>query len=225
MKVKIQQNGMLIDATIVMKGDMMVVIPVNESRKEVLIKNGELITLVDSKGGRWVYMANCISEQYGYKILHYHARIDDMGDLGASGKISLQPFTIEEPTKREVNTFMRQLEKRGLIWDAESGWLTNFFDGMIVTCGWSDQYRSFQWVCACKDFERELDKYFIEDYCGTYLNDAPEGVEPTWDFPDTSDSATFIRKATQEELNTLYGSLAAINLKWNYDTLSLDKIR
>lgn len=99
---------------------------------------------------------------------------------------------------------------------------TDFKDGDVIVCGWSDS----EWICILKG---EVDtigsiNYFIEDYCGMYFKGQGSDKE-VWVEPSYSDSATFIRPATEKEKQKLFDKLAEAGYEFDFEKKELVKLK
>lgn len=94
--------------------------------------------------------------------------------------------------------------------------VSQFKDGDVITCG----HDAYYWICILRgEIEYIIDNMFIGDYCsinsdGTYYLK-----------PDGSDSATWVRYATEEEKKLLFDKLAEEGWEWRPDTKELVKIK
>ena len=96
--------------------------------------------------------------------------------------------------------------------------VTKFKDGDIITCGHDDP--SFTWTCILRGrIEFICDNMFIADYC-FYHNDSDYSCKQ-----GDSDSATFVRFATEEEKKKLFDKLAEEGYEWKADTKELVKLK
>ena len=94
--------------------------------------------------------------------------------------------------------------------------VTQFNDGDVITCG----HDAFHWTCILRgEIEYIIDNMFIEDYCGIN-SDGTYYLEPS-----DSDSATWVRYATEEDKKLLFDKLAKEGLEWNAGTKKLVKIK
>lgn len=97
--------------------------------------------------------------------------------------------------------------------------ITKFKDGDVITCGHHD-CGGFQWTAILQgEIEQITDNMFIGDYCsldceGKFL-----------DYNSGSDSATWVRYATEEEKQKLFDKLKEEGLEWKADTKELVKLR
>lgn len=99
--------------------------------------------------------------------------------------------------------------------------ITQFKDGDIITCGWNGKKKSYSWTCVLRgEIEQIVDNMFIADYC--MIDSYGEYSCQNGD----SDSATWVRYATEEEKQKLFDALlkegkawdaekkAVVDLKW-----------
>jgi hypothetical protein len=84
--------------------------------------------------------------------------------------------------------------------------ITKYKDGDVITCG-HDRY---QWTCILRgEIERICDNMFIADYCGI-------NCDNTYYLKNNdSDSATWVRYATEEEKKLLFDKIEAEGYEWN----------
>ena len=96
--------------------------------------------------------------------------------------------------------------------------ITQFKDGDIITCGWNTGDKSYNWISILRgEIERITDNMFIADYCT--LN-----CDGTYSFENgDSDSATYVRYATEEEKKLLLDKLAEEGYEWLADEKKLVK--
>lgn len=98
---------------------------------------------------------------------------------------------------------------------------SNFKDGDIIVCGWSDS----EWICILKgEIESVGKRYYLEDYCGIYLK-GKGSDEEIWLEQSYSDSALFVRNATEEEKQKLFDKLAEAGYEWDADKKELVKLK
>ena len=96
--------------------------------------------------------------------------------------------------------------------------IAQFKDGDIITCGHDDP--SFNWTCILRGrIEFICDNMFIADYC-FYRNDSDYSCKQ-----GDSDSATFVRFATEEEKKKLFDKLAEEGYEWKAETKELVKLK
>ena len=92
--------------------------------------------------------------------------------------------------------------------------ITQFKDGDIITCGWENEFNTCSWVAVLNGtIEDCKGNYFLEEYCGTYLVGG-DGKEQSW-IDSYSDSATWVRYATEEEKQKLNDALAKEGKAWD----------
>lgn len=99
---------------------------------------------------------------------------------------------------------------------------SNFKDGDIIVCGWSDS----EWICILKGVVDTIGStnYFAEDYCGMYFKGQGSDIE-FWVEPSYSDSATFIRPATEKEKQKLFDKLKEEGYEWDAEKKELVKLK
>ena len=98
---------------------------------------------------------------------------------------------------------------------------SNFKDGDIIVCGWSDS----EWICILKgEIESVGKRYYLEDYCGIYLK-GKGSDEEIWLEQSYSDSALFVRYATEEEKKKLFDKLAEEGYEFDFEKKELVKLR
>lgn len=98
----------------------------------------------------------------------------------------------------------------------------DFKDGDVIVCGWSDS----EWICILKG---EVDtigsiNYFIEDYCGMYIKGQGSDKE-VWIEPSYSDTANFVRYASQEEKQKLFDKLKVEGYEFDFEKKELIKLK
>ena len=99
--------------------------------------------------------------------------------------------------------------------------ISQFKDGDIITCGWDYDNECYSWTCVLRgEIEQIVDNMFIASYCDIDCNG-----ECSCENGD-SDSATWVRYATEEEKQKLFDALAnegktldaekkaVVDLKW-----------
>ena len=88
--------------------------------------------------------------------------------------------------------------------------ITQFKDGDIITCGCGNRYKSYSWTCILRgEIEQIVDNMFIAEYCN---------VDSDGDYScenGDSDSATWVRYATEEEKKKLFDALAKEGKAWD----------
>lgn len=94
--------------------------------------------------------------------------------------------------------------------------ITKYKDGDVITCG-HDRY---QWTCILRgEIERICDNMFIADYCGI-------NCDNTYYLKNNdSDSATWVRYATEEEKQKLFDRLKEEGYDWDANKKELVKLR
>lgn len=93
--------------------------------------------------------------------------------------------------------------------------ITKFKDGDVITCGHHD-CGGFQWTAILQgEIECFSDNMFIGDYCS--LDCKGEFL----DHNSGSDSATWVRYATEEEKQKLFDKIDAEGYEWNPDERKL----
>lgn len=98
---------------------------------------------------------------------------------------------------------------------------SNFNDGDIIVCGWSDS----EWICILKgEIESVGKRYYLEDYCGIYLKGKGTDEE-IWLEQCYSDSAVFVRYATEEEKQKLFDKLKEEGYEWDAEKKELVKLK
>lgn len=102
--------------------------------------------------------------------------------------------------------------------------ISQFKDGDVITCGWENEFHTFSWVCVLNGTIEECkDNYFLEEYCGTYLVGG-DGKEQTW-IDSYSDSATWVRYATEEEKQKLFDALAKEGKAWDAEKKAVVELK
>ncbi len=98
--------------------------------------------------------------------------------------------------------------------------ITKFKDGDVITCGWDDGSKSYNWTGILRgEIENISDNMFIGDYCS--LDCEGEFL----DHNSGSDSATWVRYATEEEKKKLFDKLKEEGYKWKPATKELVKVK
>ena len=98
--------------------------------------------------------------------------------------------------------------------------VTKFKDGDVITCGWDDGSKSYNWTGILQgEIEYISDNLFIGDYCsldceGKFL-----------DHNSGSDSATWVRCATEEEKKKLFDRLKEEGYEFDFEKKELVKLR
>ena len=97
--------------------------------------------------------------------------------------------------------------------------VAKFKDGDIITCGWDDGSKSYNWTGILRgEIEYISDNMFIGDYCS--LDCEGEFL----DHNSNSDSATWVRYATEEEKQKLFDKLKEEGLEWKPATKEIVKL-
>lgn len=98
--------------------------------------------------------------------------------------------------------------------------ITQFKDGDIITCGWDGKKKCYSWTCVLRGKIEPLDdKMFIDEYCMIDSN----GVYTCEN--GGSDSATWVRLATEEEKKKLFDALEKEGLTWDAEKKELVKLK
>ena len=98
--------------------------------------------------------------------------------------------------------------------------ITKFQDGDVITCGWDDGNQRYNWTGILQvEIECISDNMFIGDYCS--LDCKGEFL----DHNSGSDSATWVRYATEEEKKILFDKLKEEGYEWKPDTKELVKLK
>lgn len=96
--------------------------------------------------------------------------------------------------------------------------LSQFKSGDVLFCS----HNRLQWLCIYKDeIEYVGDNIYMEDYCSLNL----DGDKALYIKADYSDSATFVRHATEEERNKLFKALADEGWEWDVKERKLVKLK
>ena len=102
--------------------------------------------------------------------------------------------------------------------------ITQFKDGDIITCGWENEFNSCSWVSILNgSIEEAKDNYFIEERFGIYLAGGSD-QEDSW-INSYSDSATWVRHATDEEKKLLLDKLKEKGFEWDSEKKELVGIK
>lgn len=97
--------------------------------------------------------------------------------------------------------------------------ITKFKDGDVITCG-HNYCGGFQWTAILQgEIERIADDMFIGDYCS--LDCKGEFL----DHNSGSDSATWVRYATEEEKKKLFGKLKEEGYEFDFEKKELVMLR
>ena len=97
--------------------------------------------------------------------------------------------------------------------------ITKFKDGDVITCGYSE-HGGFQWTAILQgEIERIADNMFIGDYCSL------DCKGEFFDCNSNSDSATWVRYATEEEKKKLFDKLAEEGYEFDFEKKEFVKLR
>lgn len=97
--------------------------------------------------------------------------------------------------------------------------ITQFKDGDIITCGWNGK-KKYSWTCVLRgEIEQIVDDMLIADYCmidsfGVYTCEN-----------GGSDSATWVRYATEEEKQKLFDALAKEGKAWDAEKKAVVELK
>lgn len=98
--------------------------------------------------------------------------------------------------------------------------ITKFKDGDVITCGWDGSSKSYNWTgILCGEIEYIADNMFIGDYCSL------DCKGEFFDHNSGSDSATWVRYATEEEKNKLFDKLKEEGYEWDAEKKELVKLK
>lgn len=98
--------------------------------------------------------------------------------------------------------------------------ITKFNDGDVITCGWDGGNQRYSWTSILfGEIEYISDNMFIGDYCS--LDCKGEFL----DYNSGSDSATWVRYATEEEKKNLFDKLKEHGLAWDSEKKELVKLK
>lgn len=98
--------------------------------------------------------------------------------------------------------------------------ISQFKDGDIITCGWANRYKSYSWTCVLRgEIEQIVDNMFIADYCS--VNSDGDYSSENGD----SDSATWVRYATEEEKQKLFDALAKEGKVWDSEKKAVVELK
>lgn len=101
--------------------------------------------------------------------------------------------------------------------------VAKFKTGDIITCGWEEDGRSCSWVSILDKRIEEYDgRYSIEDFCSLYLDGRDDALIAE---NDSSDAATYVRYATEEEKEKLFKALADSGFEWDVEKKELVKLK
>ena len=98
--------------------------------------------------------------------------------------------------------------------------ITQFKDGDIITCGWDGKKKCYSWTCVLRGkIEPIDDKMFIAECCMIDSN----GVYTCEN--RGSDSATWVRYATEEEKQKLFDALAKEGKAWDAEKKAVVELK
>lgn len=101
--------------------------------------------------------------------------------------------------------------------------VSQFITGDIITCGWDEKDKSCSWVSILDGRIEEYDgRYFIEEFCNMYLD---ERNNPLCTEHDSSDAATWVRYATEEEKQKLIDALAKEGKAWDAEKKAVVELK
>ena len=98
--------------------------------------------------------------------------------------------------------------------------ISQFKDGDIITCGWDYDNECYSWTCVLRgEIEQIVDNMFIASYCDIDCNG-----ECSCENGD-SDSATWVRYATEEEKQKLFDALAKEGKTWDAEKKAVVELK
>lgn len=98
--------------------------------------------------------------------------------------------------------------------------ITKFKDGDVIICGWGDGNKGYSWTGILRgEIEYISDNMFIGDYCS--LDCKGEFL----DHNSGSDSATWVRYATEEEKQKLFDKIVTEGYEFDFEKKELVKFR
>jgi hypothetical protein len=98
--------------------------------------------------------------------------------------------------------------------------ISQFKDGDIITCGWDGKKKSYSWTCVLRgDIEPIADNMFIADYCSVDSNGAYTCEN------GGSDSAKWVRYATEDEKQKLFDALAKEGKAWDAEKKAVVELK
>ena len=98
--------------------------------------------------------------------------------------------------------------------------ISQFKDGDIITCGWDYDNECYSWTCVLRgEIEQIVDNMFIASYCDIDCNG-----ECSCENGD-SDSATWVRYATEEEKQKLFDALAKEGKAWDSERKAVVELK
>lgn len=102
--------------------------------------------------------------------------------------------------------------------------VTKFKTGDIITCGRKEDDKSCSWVSILDGrITDEYDgRYFMKDFCYFYLDERDDALIAE---NSSSDAATYVRYATEEEKEKLFKALAEKGFEWDVEKKELVKLK
>lgn len=102
--------------------------------------------------------------------------------------------------------------------------VTKFKTGDIITCGWEEDDESCSWVSILdgRITEEYNGRYFIEDFCSLYLDGRDDALIAEY---SNSDAATYVRYATEEEMEKLFKALDDSGFEWDVEKRELVQVK
>ena len=98
--------------------------------------------------------------------------------------------------------------------------ITQFKNGDIITCGWDGENRGYSWTCILRgEIEQIADNMFIADYCNI------DCCGVCFCKNGDSDSATWVRYATEEEKSKLFDALAKKGKAWDAEKKAVVELK
>lgn len=98
--------------------------------------------------------------------------------------------------------------------------ISQFEDGDIITCGWNEDNKDYSWTCVLRgEPKRIIDNMFIADYCNVDIYGGYSCEE------GYSDSATWVRYATEEEKQKLFDALAKEGKAWDSEKKAVVELK
>ena len=98
--------------------------------------------------------------------------------------------------------------------------ISQFKDGDVITCGWDGKKKGYSWTCIIRGkIEPIANKMFIAEYCMIDSN----GVYTCEN--GGSDTATWVRYATEEEKQKLFDALAKEGKAWDAEKKAVVELK
>ena len=98
--------------------------------------------------------------------------------------------------------------------------ITQFKDGDIITCGWDGKNRGYSWTCIlCEEIDQIADNMYIAYYCYIDCNGEYSCEN------GASDSATWVRYATEDEKQKLFDTLAKEGKAWDAERKAVVELK